>query len=439
MSRLIHLLARLYPRSWRERYGAEYAALLEDVRPDGRTAANVFIGALAMQIRNWKSWGILAASALFGAAIIASLFVAMPKTYASTAILKVGGQAGPSLSHDTMDAVNTILINVESRQGMTNLIVADGLYQHERSRMLLMDVLDEMIKHIRVTPVDSRAAIAIEFDYSDPKMAQKVTQDLIARFMNENVRQGNGVTLQIIDSASLPQTPIRPNKPVIIGLGVACFLLMWFALSLMRRVSIRRHERAGSSDAHPRTWTDWRILAVSTVVGAAVMVGGFFAIPNFYRSTAVLKAEGQGSPNDKMDALNTLLLHVESRAKLTEIITANGLYPRERSKMTLDDVIQRMVKRISVTPMGRNPAAIRINFDSDDRFVAQRVTADLASRFLDESRQSQGVSLQVLDPASLPYTSLRSDLGIVGLGLTCFLLMWSALSVSRSISARRHA
>jgi hypothetical protein len=29
MSRLIHFLARLYPRSWRERYGAEYAALLE--------------------------------------------------------------------------------------------------------------------------------------------------------------------------------------------------------------------------------------------------------------------------------------------------------------------------------------------------------------------------------------------------------------------------
>jgi hypothetical protein len=38
MSRLIRFIARFYPRSWRERYGAEFTALLEDVRPDGRTA-----------------------------------------------------------------------------------------------------------------------------------------------------------------------------------------------------------------------------------------------------------------------------------------------------------------------------------------------------------------------------------------------------------------
>jgi uncharacterized protein involved in exopolysaccharide biosynthesis len=437
MSRLIHFLARLYPRSWRERYGAEYAALLDDVRPDGRTAANVFLGALAMQIRNWKSWEILAASALFGVAIIPGLSVAMPKTYASRAILKVGDQVD---RQEAIDAINALAVNVESRSSLAGLIEADGLYQYQRSRIPLLDVLDEMIKGIRVTPVDSKTAVAIEFDYSDPKVAQKVTQDLVARFMNENVRQGNGVTLQLIDSPSLPKSPIGPNKPLIIGLGIACFVLMWSALSLLRRLSIRRHERASSGEVHPRTWTDWRTLTASALAGVAVMVGGFFAIPSFYRSTSVIKVEGQTNPQQTIEAINAIAQSVESRGRLTEIITAHGLYPRERSKMTSDDVIQQMVKRISVTPMGRNPAAIRLGFDYDDRFVAQRVTDDLASRFLNESRHSQGVNLQIIDPASLPaYPIQPTNLLIAGLGLACFLLMWSALCAWRSISVRRHA
>ena len=45
-----HLLTRLYPRAWRERYGAEFEALLED-RPGGfltavRTGVNVLWSAL---------------------------------------------------------------------------------------------------------------------------------------------------------------------------------------------------------------------------------------------------------------------------------------------------------------------------------------------------------------------------------------------------------
>jgi hypothetical protein len=39
----IALAAKLYPRRWRERYGAEFDALMEDVEPDGRELANVLI------------------------------------------------------------------------------------------------------------------------------------------------------------------------------------------------------------------------------------------------------------------------------------------------------------------------------------------------------------------------------------------------------------
>ena len=44
--RLAHLLVCLYPRPWRERYGAEFEALLQAGRGDLRTSANVVWSAL---------------------------------------------------------------------------------------------------------------------------------------------------------------------------------------------------------------------------------------------------------------------------------------------------------------------------------------------------------------------------------------------------------
>ena len=43
--RLAHLLTRLYPRPWRERYGEEFESLLRDSHGDLRTSANVLLAA----------------------------------------------------------------------------------------------------------------------------------------------------------------------------------------------------------------------------------------------------------------------------------------------------------------------------------------------------------------------------------------------------------
>jgi len=48
--RLARLLVRLYPRAWRDRYGAEFEALLETGRGGLRTAANVGWSALGERI-----------------------------------------------------------------------------------------------------------------------------------------------------------------------------------------------------------------------------------------------------------------------------------------------------------------------------------------------------------------------------------------------------
>ena len=84
---LARALVRLYPRSWRERYGAEFAALLED-DPGGLSAVmNVMGAALAERVfpagggkmaktSRWEMWGARAPWAMFGVAPAAFLALA---------------------------------------------------------------------------------------------------------------------------------------------------------------------------------------------------------------------------------------------------------------------------------------------------------------------------------------------------------------------------
>jgi hypothetical protein len=65
MNSFVRFAVKLYPRSWRERYGEEFDALLDDTGTDVRTALNVLMGATGMQIQSWKRFApaVLAATA----------------------------------------------------------------------------------------------------------------------------------------------------------------------------------------------------------------------------------------------------------------------------------------------------------------------------------------------------------------------------------------
>jgi hypothetical protein len=70
MNRLIRLVARLYPAPWRDRYGPEFEALLDDAGVTGRIALDVLAGAIRIQIQGrWKAGiaALLATLAVFAA------------------------------------------------------------------------------------------------------------------------------------------------------------------------------------------------------------------------------------------------------------------------------------------------------------------------------------------------------------------------------------
>ena len=88
--RLIRFAGRLYPPSWRRRYGVEFEALLEDARSNWRDVFDVLLGALKMQLTTW-SFGKMAASFGLAGALLwsALLFITMPDKYTSNCTLRL--------------------------------------------------------------------------------------------------------------------------------------------------------------------------------------------------------------------------------------------------------------------------------------------------------------------------------------------------------------
>ena len=92
MKRLLRLAARLYPRAWRDRYGAEFDVLIDDLTPHWRHAFNIVVGALIMQISRVAFVPVACAAA--GSIIGAVVSLAMPPVYASSSWVLVQGPSG---------------------------------------------------------------------------------------------------------------------------------------------------------------------------------------------------------------------------------------------------------------------------------------------------------------------------------------------------------
>jgi hypothetical protein len=106
MRRLSHLLVRLYPRSWRERYAEEFSALIEDVDPTWQTVANVMRGALEMRIQTWGFGKILLAAGIVGAATLMIAHFAIPDR-AEAAITVSGPADGAAAGNAVMSLASS--------------------------------------------------------------------------------------------------------------------------------------------------------------------------------------------------------------------------------------------------------------------------------------------------------------------------------------------
>src|SRR5512137_891507 len=82
--------------------------------------------------------------------------------------------------------------------------------------------------------------------------------------------------------------------------------------------------------------------------------------PSLYRSDAVIQVVPQRVPESYVsatvterveDRLRALSQQVLSRTQLEKLITDFGLFPRERQRMPLEDVIVKMAERVRIEPL----------------------------------------------------------------------------------------
>jgi polysaccharide chain length determinant protein (PEP-CTERM system associated) len=138
------------------------------------------------------------------AGLVISFIVAFlwPDTYVSKATIKVAPPMIPeryvpnNVTQEMNQRINAMLQNVESRATLTNIIQTHQLYQRERKRLPMEDVIELMKSRIRVGRVGNLdqtgrqqlIGFTVEFAYENRLAAQKVCQELVTRFIDENIR-----------------------------------------------------------------------------------------------------------------------------------------------------------------------------------------------------------------------------------------------------------
>jgi len=208
------------------------------------------------------------------------------------------------------------------------------------------------------------------------------------------------------------------------------------------------------------TWTFGRITLACALIGVLASVAISFTWPASYVSEATIKMTPEQIPEsgdsasinqamwDRVASMQQVIL---SRNVLTSIIQQYNLYPRERTRSDLDDVIENMRKHIVVQPVapappGRVIPAFVIRFDYPDALLAQRVTARLMAGFIDvpvrqpitdrDVNPRSGMRLEPLDTPSLPTRPFGPNRAtIAGAGLFAGLL--AGLTLAFVIRSRR--
>lgn len=234
MGRMTRWAARLYPRWWRERYGEEFAALLEDARPGARGTFDILRGALIMQMSTMSAKRLLLLCAVAGMLIGLGAASMLKPQYISTAVLTIAESNTNQAAREQLDAASRQAL---SQDTLVRLIQDMNLYPRERKTMPWAEMLKMMRNDIRLTLIAGRtknsvSAFSIRFLYSDRDTAQRVVSALGEQFQASN--------FVLLEPASHSLNPTFPNRPAVAAIGLVAGALAGAIWTLARRY--RRRE-----------------------------------------------------------------------------------------------------------------------------------------------------------------------------------------------------
>lgn len=210
------MAARLYPSPWRQRYGAEFDALLEDTRPTLKNAVDVAWGAMEMHMHMLTFSKLALLCGVSGAILATVIAVRMPDKYVSEAVIRVSGD-GRSL-RVFRDRVLPRALGPQHDFSITNL----------NSLVTRPDEFD----------------FTVRYSDRDAAQAEITGHQMVSRIVTANLLEGikasSRTQVRLLRPPRLAASPDKPNRPAITALGFGAGLMFATLLAaakwLLRRV-----------------------------------------------------------------------------------------------------------------------------------------------------------------------------------------------------------
>jgi len=146
-------------------------------------------------------------------------------------------------------------------------------------------------------------------------------------------------------------------------------------------------------------WMVWRRKWALVIPLVLVSLGTFLyarALPDLYRSETIVLVEPQQVPENYVrstvttklqDRLRSIREQALVRTRLEGIIKEFNLYPAERLKLPMEDVVEKMRKDVSVELA--KGETFRISFVYTDAKTAMQVVQRISNSFMDENRSDR--------------------------------------------------
>ncbi len=150
----------------------------------------------------------------------------------------------------------------------------------------------------------------------------------------------------------------------------------------------------------------WKWLTIYSVL-ISVLVSSFYCViaKEMYESSAAILVIPQEVPASYVKTtisyrlekrLNTLSKQILSRTRLLALIDKLNLFPEDRKRMTEEEVVSLMRKRVNIN-INKKYNAFYIRYIDENPATATRVTSNLSSMFIDENirireRQATGTT-----------------------------------------------
>jgi hypothetical protein len=249
----------MYPAEWRDRYGNELNALLEDKTPSLRDVFDVGWGALKMRVVSWSFVRIVLPCAIVGVLIGVAFSFARTPLYVSETPIEVTANSVPGVCGDQHDLPAQLqgpwpevcIASYFSGASPSREFLEEAIQRHQLYPGKTQEAaIETMRRNIHLRPLGGRrdrVDFVVQFDYPDARLAQQVNEELIAYAIRTALTGAERVgvsrsssdgpvgsvyvmrslgTVRVLKAPSLPQAPVNPDwiQEGVIGLvgGFLC-------------------------------------------------------------------------------------------------------------------------------------------------------------------------------------------------------------------------